>query len=220
MARRTLRTTRAISTFRAVAGSSRSNPETSEQRRSRYLTVFAWTTSWGVTTRLIGTVVMMHGDDDGAILPPRVAPAQIVILPVTPKEDSRAAVHAAAHNLAARLREQSFHGEPLRAALSDFRKFTGRQLSDYCAKAAPACFAVALRQAAGEDRERRFWQPTRHPEVIESQPFWQQKFDYLHDNPRRKGLVVRGEHWRFSSAAYYASDGRETYDVPISGFAW
>jgi len=93
-------------------------------------------------------------------------------------------------------------------------------MSDYCAKAAPPCFVEALRQAAGEDRERRFWQPTRHPEVIESEPFWRQKFDYLHDNPRRKGLVARGEHWRFSSAAYYASDAREPCDVPISRFAW
>src|SRR5206468_2671231 len=44
---------------------------------------FGWTTSWGMTARLVGTVVMMHGDDDGIILPPRIAPTQIVILPVT-----------------------------------------------------------------------------------------------------------------------------------------
>src|SRR5439155_27200671 len=43
---------------------------------------FGWTTSWGVSARLVGTVVMMHGDDDGIILPPRIAPTQIVILPV------------------------------------------------------------------------------------------------------------------------------------------
>src|SRR5207244_11901604 len=52
---------------------------------------FGWTTSWGVTTRLVGTVVMMHSDDDGAVLPPRIAPTQIVILPITPKEQTRAA---------------------------------------------------------------------------------------------------------------------------------
>ena len=84
----------------------------------------AWTTSWGATTRLIGTVVMMHGDDDGAVIPPRVAPTQIVILPVSPKEESRASVHAAAHELAARLREQSFHGERL-AVEVDGRELPG-----------------------------------------------------------------------------------------------
>src|SRR5436190_23883169 len=42
----------------------------------------AWTTSWGVSTRLIGALIMAHGDDDGAVLPPRVATTQIIILPV------------------------------------------------------------------------------------------------------------------------------------------
>ena len=42
----------------------------------------AWTTSWGMTTRLIGAVIMTHGDDSGLILPPRVAPYQVVIVPI------------------------------------------------------------------------------------------------------------------------------------------
>jgi len=73
----------------------------------------AWTTSWGVSTRLIGTLIMAHGDDDGLILPPRIAPSHVVILPITPKEDSKAAVLAAAENLAAELRKQSYHGSPV-----------------------------------------------------------------------------------------------------------
>ncbi len=60
---------------------------------------FGWTTSWGMTTRLVGTVVMMHGDDDGLILPPRIAPTQIVILPITPKEETRAKVLEACDKL-------------------------------------------------------------------------------------------------------------------------
>src|SRR6186997_272172 len=50
---------------------------------------FGWTTSWGMTTRMIGTLIMMHSDDDGLVLPPRIAPTQIVILPVAPKEETR-----------------------------------------------------------------------------------------------------------------------------------
>ncbi len=73
----------------------------------------AWTTSWGVSTRLIGTVIMAHGDDDGIILPPRVAPAHVVILPITPKEETRAKVLEAADHLAERLRGQQFHGAPV-----------------------------------------------------------------------------------------------------------
>jgi prolyl-tRNA synthetase len=75
---------------------------------------FAWTTSWGVSTRLIGTVIMAHSDDDGAILPPRIAPAHIVILPVVPKPETRDAVLAAVDKLAAELRAQTFAGEPIR----------------------------------------------------------------------------------------------------------
>src|ERR671920_961315 len=43
---------------------------------------YAWTTSWGVTTRLIGAVIMTHGDDSGLILPPKIAPYQVVIVPI------------------------------------------------------------------------------------------------------------------------------------------
>jgi prolyl-tRNA synthetase len=73
----------------------------------------AWTTSWGVSTRLIGTVIMAHADDDGLVLPPRVAPTQIVILPITPKPDTRDAVLAAADKLAGELRAQSAFGEKI-----------------------------------------------------------------------------------------------------------
>ena len=88
----------------------------------------AWTTSWGVSTRLIGTVIMAHGDDDGLILPPRIAPSQIVILPVTPKPETRDAVLAAVHTLAAELRTQTFGGEPIRVEI-DARDTGGGQKS-------------------------------------------------------------------------------------------
>src|SRR5208337_4486525 len=48
---------------------------------------YAWTTSWGVSTRLIGTLIMAHADDDGLVLPPRVAPTQVVIIPIIPREE-------------------------------------------------------------------------------------------------------------------------------------
>ena len=78
---------------------------------------FAWTTSWGVSTRLIGTLIMAHSDDDGLVLPPRVAPSQIVILPVLAKEESRAAVLEASEKLAAQLRAQTAFGEPVRVEI-------------------------------------------------------------------------------------------------------
>ncbi len=47
---------------------------------------FAWTTSWGVSTRLIGAIIMTHSDDDGLVLPPRVAPVKAVIVPISTDE--------------------------------------------------------------------------------------------------------------------------------------
>ena len=74
---------------------------------------FGWTTSWGMTTRMVGTVVMMHGDDDGIVLPPRIAPTQIVILPITPKEETRAKVLESCDALALQLRGKSYADRPL-----------------------------------------------------------------------------------------------------------
>jgi prolyl-tRNA synthetase len=74
---------------------------------------FGWTTSWGMSTRMVGTVVMMHSDDDGLVLPPRVAPTQIVILPITPKEDTRAKVLETCNALALQLRGKHFANSPL-----------------------------------------------------------------------------------------------------------
>lgn len=48
---------------------------------------YAWTTSWGVTTRMIGAMIMTHSDDDGLVLPPRIATTQVVIIPIIHKED-------------------------------------------------------------------------------------------------------------------------------------
>ena len=53
---------------------------------------YVWTTSWGVSTRMVGAVVMVHGDDQGLILPPRLAPHQVVIVPIWKDEDQHAMV--------------------------------------------------------------------------------------------------------------------------------
>jgi prolyl-tRNA synthetase len=74
---------------------------------------FGWTTSWGMTTRMVGTVVMMHSDDDGLVLPPRIAPTQIVILPITPKEEARAKVLETCDALALQLRGKDFADSPI-----------------------------------------------------------------------------------------------------------
>ena len=65
---------------------------------------YAYNTSWGVSTRLIGGLVMTHGDDDGVVVPPRLAPTQVVIVPITRGDDTRSAVLGKVDEVAARLR--------------------------------------------------------------------------------------------------------------------
>jgi prolyl-tRNA synthetase len=81
---------------------------------------FAWTTSWGVSTRLIGGLVMTHSDDDGLILPPRLAPAQVVILPVIPKDEHRGPVMEACESLKKELHDITWlDGQRLEVELDD-----------------------------------------------------------------------------------------------------
>ena len=70
----------------------------------------AWTTSWGVSTRLIGGLIMTHADDDGLVLPPRLAPSHVVIIPITFKADDPEAVLNYCHKLADDLSVQNYHG--------------------------------------------------------------------------------------------------------------
>lgn len=74
---------------------------------------FVWTTSWGVSTRLIGALIMAHSDDDGLMLPPKLAPAQVVILPITPTDDVREGILNYCQELASELRDVFYNGQPL-----------------------------------------------------------------------------------------------------------
>jgi prolyl-tRNA synthetase len=65
---------------------------------------YVWQTSWGVSTRLVGGLVMSHSDDSGLVLPPRLAPIHVAIVPIYRKDEEREAVYAAADRLAAELR--------------------------------------------------------------------------------------------------------------------
>jgi prolyl-tRNA synthetase len=75
---------------------------------------YAWTTSWGMTTRMIGALVMTHSDDDGLVLPPKIASAHIVIIPIIHKEETRGEVLGCCHSLAGELRHVLFDGKASR----------------------------------------------------------------------------------------------------------
>ena len=64
---------------------------------------YCWTTSWGVSTRMVGAIIMAHGDDQGLVLPPRLAPTQVVIVPIYRKDAERSTVMEAIEKIEAML---------------------------------------------------------------------------------------------------------------------
>ena len=70
---------------------------------------YCWTTSWGLSTRVIGAIIMVHGDDQGLMLPPRRAPIQAVVVPIYRSDDERAAVLQAAEQIRAELEGVRVH---------------------------------------------------------------------------------------------------------------
>jgi len=80
---------------------------------------YAWTTSWGSTTRLIGAIIMAHSDDDGLMLPPRIAPAHVVLIPILHKEEQKAEILQFCQKLAKDLRQCRLYEEPLRVIVDE-----------------------------------------------------------------------------------------------------
>jgi prolyl-tRNA synthetase len=109
---------------------------------------FAYTTSWGVSTRLIGGMIMTHSDDDGLRLPPKVAPKHVVIIPVIPKPETEAAVLEYAESLAQSLRGVSFDGIQVEV-LVDKRDMRGGDKSwEWIKKGIPVRLEVGPRDIA------------------------------------------------------------------------
>ena len=72
---------------------------------------YVWQTSWGVSTRLIGGLIMSHSDDSGLVLPPHMAPVQVAIVPIYRKEEEKEGVYAKGEEMAAELRERGLSVE-------------------------------------------------------------------------------------------------------------
>ncbi|HBG32401.1 MAG TPA: proline--tRNA ligase [Acholeplasmataceae bacterium] len=98
---------------------------------------FVHQTSWGVSTRLIGAVIMVHGDDEGLVLPPYVAPTQVVIIPIQSKKEE---VKAASSHLFTELKKAGY-----RVQLDDTDKSAGWKFSEYEMKGVPVRIEIGPR---------------------------------------------------------------------------
>lgn len=90
----------------------------------------AWTTSWGVSTRLIGAMIMVHGDDDGLRIPPLVAPVQVIIVPIVRNGENAEAIHDYCDKLRKKISRKKLKGRTLRVAI-DKREINGGEKKWY-----------------------------------------------------------------------------------------
>ena len=115
----------------------------SEEGREEY----AWNTSWGVSTRLVGGLVMTHGDDVGVVLPPKLAPTQVVVLPIGRSDDQWAVVAEKARRIEAVLK-----GRGVRA-LADQRRYLspGAKFFEWERKGVPLRIEIGPRDVEMEE---------------------------------------------------------------------
>ena len=111
--------------------------------------VFCHTTSWGVSTRLIGGVIMTHGDDEGLRLPPAIAPKQIVIVPILRDKPEDAEVLAYCDALAKDLCAGVALGAPVRASVDKKPGRSADKRWDWVRRGAPIIVEIGPRDAAG-----------------------------------------------------------------------
>ncbi len=106
---------------------------------------YAWTTSWGVSTRLVGGLVMTHADDDGMVIPPRLAPSHAVILPIFRGDETREPVMRFVTELQRELKSIRYHDRPLEVEI-DARDIRGGEKSwDWVKKGIPLRIEVGPR---------------------------------------------------------------------------
>lgn len=108
------------------------NKETAEQ--------YVWQTSWGISWRVIGALIMVHGDDKGLILPPKISPIQVIIVPIY-KDDSKSVVKEKAYEL-----EQKLKDSKIRVQTDDRDEYTsGWKFNDWEMKGVPLRINIGLR---------------------------------------------------------------------------
>ncbi len=128
---------------------------------------FAWTTSWGSTTRMIGALIMTHSDDDGLVVPPKIAAAHIVILPVIHKEEAKKEVLSYCHSLAGELRHVCYDGRPLTVLVDEREMGGGDKLWSWVKKGIPLRLEIGPRDiASGKLSLFRRDRPARESEQI------------------------------------------------------
>ena len=102
---------------------------------------YVWANSWGVSTRLMGALIMTHSDDNGLVLPPKLAPIQVVIIPIYKNDEQKDAISKTVHPIVEELRK---HGISVKYDDADNRR-PGFKFADYELKGVPVRLALGAR---------------------------------------------------------------------------
>ncbi|MGZ3744668.1 MAG: proline--tRNA ligase [Bdellovibrio sp.] len=108
----------------------------------------AWTTSWGVSTRLIGGLIMSHSDDDGLVLPPKIAPLQVVILPIYRNNDERTQVLDYVKSLEKEIRAMKYADQSITVKIDDRDLRGGEKAWQYIKQGVPVRVEIGPRDMA------------------------------------------------------------------------
>ena len=158
----------------------------------------AWTSSWGVSTRLVGAMIMVHADDDGMIVPPRLAPTHVVILPVTPKPETRDAVIQAARALAEKIRDQLFHRLPIEVEVDERDLPGGAKSWEWIKKGAPVRIEIGPRDlekgSVALYRRDQGVKDKTFPAVADAVAGLPALLQEIQDNLYNKALALRDQH--------------------------
>jgi len=156
---------------------------------------YAWTTSWGVSTRLIGAIIMAHSDDNGLVLPPKLAPEHIVFIPIYKTDEERTQIMEYVTTIANEIKQQRYHGELVRTHIDDRDINNGEKNWQWIKKGVPVRVEIGPRDMQGggvfvgrRDREPKDKQSMLKGEFISNVT---QLLDDIQENIYQKALAFR-----------------------------
>ena len=153
---------------------------------------YAWATSWGVSTRLMGALIMTHSDDNGLVLPPALAPLQVVIIPIWKNDEQLAALNEKIDGIVRKLRDM---GITVKYDNSE-NKRPGFKFADYELKGIPVRLVIGARDLENGTvevmRRDTLEKETRSIEGIEE--YVKQLLDDIQENIYRKAVAFRDSH--------------------------